>query len=180
MLQVFLFALVLGGGLLAISLFSDHGDHGADVDHDVSAFKLLSLRSLIYFLFTFGGVGTALTLTWGAGAMSILPLAVVAGVGVSALTNVAFAYLQRTDSGEREGDRSFVGLSGHIIVPIGTSGVGKMQVMRGGRIYELLVRPFTEEHGEAPPDQWRSVIIVDMQGSTALISPVEELPVEVN
>ncbi len=179
MLAVFLFAMVLGGGLLAVSMFSDGGDHDAAFDHDVSAFKFLSLRSLIYFLFTFGGVGTVLTLAWGAGAISIAPLAILSGLGVSALSNVVFAYLKRTDSGERESDQSFIGLPGRVVVPIGLEGVGKVQVVKGGRTHELIARPFSQEENE-PPDRWRSVVIVDMKGSMALISPVEELPVEVN
>ena len=57
MFSLYLFALLLGGGLLLFSLL------GGDSDSDVDAFdsgnpmQYLSLRTLTYFLFVFGGVG---------------------------------------------------------------------------------------------------------------------------
>lgn len=181
MLQLFLFALVLGGGLLAVSLFSDHGDHDlAEHTGFAEAFKVLSLRSLIYFLFTFGGVGTALTLAWGGGPALTLILAAAGGLTISAVASLVFRYLRQTDSGEREGDQSFVGLPAHITVPIGTGGLGKVVVLRGGRKHELLARPFGHEEGAKTAEQWTSVVIVDMKNGAALVAPVEELPAQVD
>jgi hypothetical protein len=180
MLQLFLFALVLGGGLLAVSVFSDHGDHDLDVHGGVAeAFKFLSLRTLIYFLFTFGGVGTALTLAWGGRWLGALIIAMASGVAVSGVASFIFRYIRATDSGAREGEDGFLGLPARITVPIGAGGVGKVSVVRGGRSYELLAKPFgTEEAAE--PRLWQSVVIVEMQGGVALVAPVEELPAQVS
>lgn len=181
MLQLFLFALVLGGGLLAVSLFSDHGDHDVGVDTGFAeAFKVLSLRSLIYFLFTFGGVGTALTLAWRGGPIFTLLLAATAGFAISGVASLVFRYLRVTDSGEREGDESFVGLPAQITVPIGAGGLGKVAVLRGGRRHELLARPFGHEQSAIAAEQWTSVVIVDMNNGAALVAPVEELPAQVD
>ncbi len=181
MLQLFLFALVLGGGLLAVSVLSDHGDHhlGAETGF-AEAFKVLSLRGLIYFLFTFGGVGTALTLAWGGGLIPTLLIAAVAGLAVSGVTSLVFRYLRTTDSGERESDQSFIGLAAQITVPIGAGGLGKVVVLRGGRRHELLARPFGRQANAVVPEQWTSVVIVEMKDGAALVAPVEELPAQVD
>ena len=58
MLTLYLFALLVGGGLLAFSLLG--GDDGANAHHDAlsgdNPLQFLSLRTLTYFLFVFGGV----------------------------------------------------------------------------------------------------------------------------
>src|SRR5688572_4847067 len=104
MFALYLFALILGGGLLLFSLFGDGHHHGADASHhdlDVgdagqadmqdNPVQWLSLRTVIYFLFVFGGVGAALSKSWpGAAAPLIAVLATGAGAGVGAAVSAAF------------------------------------------------------------------------------------------
>lgn len=178
MFSLYLFALIVGGGLLVFSLFgSDHhggdiggGHHGLDGDNPV---QWLSLRTLTYFLFVFGGVGAILSKTWSAAAAPlVLLLAVVAGLGVGATVSVAFRYLSKTDTGIRESEDSFVGLSGRVTLPFGSGGVGKVLVHRGDRTYELLARPLdSAAKGSA---QWKSVIVVEMNRGTALVAPLDD------
>lgn len=175
MLTLYLFALLVGGGLLAFSLLG--GDDGAGAQHDAlsgdNPLQFLSLRTLTYFLFVFGGVGTVLSWAWtGAAAPIVLLLSVAAGMGIGALASLTFRYLRRTDSGMLESEESFVGLSGRVIVPLRHGAVGKVLVQRGDRAYELLARAF--DTTGADPGGWTSVVVVEMTRGTALVSPLDE------
>ncbi|MGZ8797446.1 MAG: hypothetical protein ACXW2F_08880 [Thermoanaerobaculia bacterium] len=179
MLSLYLFALLVGGGLLVAAMLGggDHG-HDGDIGHDVAhpgghgnAAQFLSLRTLTYFMFVFGGVGAVLTWQWDVGGILILALAAVAGLGVAAVTAASFEYLRRTDSGGRDSEDSFVGLSGRVVVPI-TSGMGKVQVVRGDRTFELLARPLDSSAGDM--STWKSVIVVEMSRGTALVTPIDD------
>jgi len=183
MLSLYLFALLVGGGLLVAAMIGggDHGHtgHDGDIGHDIahpgehgSAAEFFSLRTLTYFMFVFGGVGAVLTWTWDVGTILIFALAAVAGLGVAALTAASFAYLRRTDSGARDSEDSFVGLSGRVVVPIPNGGVGKVQVVRGDRTFELLARPLDDK--SADMSTWKSVIVVEMSRGTALVMPIDD------
>ncbi len=180
MFPLYLFSLLVGGGLL-IAATMGGGDHGHDgqISHDVAhqgghgnAAQFLSLRTLTYFLFVFGGVGTVLTWTWNVAGILTFALAALAGLGVAAVTAASFAYLRRTDSGGRDPEDSFVGLSGRVVVPIAIGGMGKVQVVRGDRTFELLARPFDDNAGGM--SSWKSVIVVEMSRGTALVTPIDD------
>ena len=180
MLSLYLFSLLAGGGLLIAGMFGgDHHGHDAHVDHGVShvgghgnAAELLSLRTLTYFFFVFGGVGSVLTWRWDVGGILIFALALLTGLGVAAITAASFGYLRRTDSGGRDSEDSFVGLSGRVVVPIQTGAMGKVQVMRGDRTFELLARPLDSDAGDV--SNWKSVIVVEMSRGTALVTPIDD------
>jgi hypothetical protein len=149
-----------------------HGDAGHDA-HGHDAIKFLSLRTLTYFLFTFGGVGAVLAKTWHwAAAPLVLLVATASGLLVGTAAAQAFAYLRRTDSGARESEDSFIGLTGRVTLPIGRSGVGKVLVERGGRTYELMARPL--ESAAGPVTKWNAVIVVEMQRGTAVVAPTDD------
>ena len=175
MFSVYLFSLIVGGGLIVYSLTGGHDGHDA-AHHDVhghDAVKWFSLRTLTYFLFVFGGVGAALTKTWSALALPlILLIAVASGLSVGALVSLAFDYLRKTDSGGRDSDNSFVGLTGTVSIPIGSGGMGKVLVQRGDRTFELLARPHSASAGNA--SKWKAVIVVEMNRGTALVTPLDD------
>lgn len=178
MFSLYLFALIIGGGLLLFSLFGGADHHDGDVGHHVASHgenpvQWLSLRTLIYFLFVFGGVGAVLAKAWPAAAAPIvLLLSAAAGLGVGAAVSHAFAYLRRTDSGTRESDDSFIGLTGRLTLPIGAAGLGKVLVTRGDRSFELLARPFADAEGN--PQLWQAVIVVEMERGTASVAPLDD------
>lgn len=179
MFAVYLFALLVGAGLLAYSLVghsdadSAHVGHDAGNGHPDNAVQWLSLRSLVYSLFVFGGVGAILSKSWPpAGAPLVFLVAIVAGLGIGALVSIAFGFLRRTSSGERESDDSFVGLTGQMTLPIGASGIGKVRVTRGDRTFELLARPFDPSRGD--PTSWKSVVVVEMNRSNAIVAPSDD------
>lgn len=176
MFSLYVFSLVVGGGMLLFSVVGqdvdDVGDAHAGHGHD--AFKVLSLRTLGYFLFGFGAVGTMLAKLWSsAAAPLVFVVALGTGLAVGAAVSLVFRYLAQTESGVREGDESFIGLTGRVTVPISSgSGIGKVLIERGGRTFELMARPL--ETAEQPPAKWKSVIVVEMHRGTALVAPVDD------
>ncbi len=181
MFSLYLFSAIVGGGLLAFTL-GGHGDAhghdfggghaaGHDVGHDHNPFKFLSLRTLTYFLFVFGGVGAVLTYFWQGAGPLVLLLAVASGLGIGTLASAAFEYLRKTGSGDRQDDDSFVGLTGRITLPIAKGGLGKVLVQRGDRSFELLAQPLDSS---TAPSTWKAVVVVEMSKGTAIVSPVDE------
>ncbi len=183
MLTLFWFALVLGGGLALFSLAgdffdSDTGDGlGADhlhVEHDGADahWQLFSLRTLTYFLFAFGAVGVLIQYTSG-GDSPIVALAGATFTGVVAAlaSGALFRYVRQTNSGTMEADSSFEGLPARVLLPL-RGGRGKIMVERGGREIELMAQCF--EADAVSPETWKQVVVVEIRGGTALVSPLHE------
>ncbi len=175
MIRVYLFSLVVGGGLLLFSHLGDFGDHDtpdAGADHGHDGFRILSLRTITYLLFGFGATGAALSWAWRGSSWLVFALALAVGVAVGGTSAAVFSYLRRDESGVREGDQSFVGLPGRVTIPLSTAAPGKVLVRRGDRAFELLAKPFGTD--VVAPDRWTSVVVVEMQGGTAVVAPLEE------
>jgi membrane protein implicated in regulation of membrane protease activity len=177
MVTIYWFALIVGGGMLAASFFGDFFD--AEVDDvdtegggDSHAAKVLSLRNLTYFLFAFGAMGLALH--WFAPLAALVAAVIAAGVGLAAAGAAAqlLGYVQRTESGERQEEDSFVGCTGRLTLPFAADHAGRVVIQRGAREYELRARPFDAGAGQARIGA--SIIVVEMDGGTALVAPVEE------
>lgn len=178
MLSVYLFSVLVGGVLLAMSIAgSDHGHSDADIGHHGhfgdNPVKFLSLRTLTYLLFVFGGVGSVLSWAWkNDSPILTFALSAVSGLGMAALVSASFAWLSRTDSGSRDSEESFVGLQGTVVLPIASGGLGKVLVQRGNRTYELLARPLDGDASGV--SGWKSVVVVEMNRGTALVAPLDE------
>lgn len=173
MATLYWLSLVVGGGLVLLSVFGDllHVDL-PDFPSDTDAWHVLSLRSATYFLFAFGATGL---LASGGGAVAALLAASFAGVAASALSSAVFRYLRGTESGEVPEDASLVGLAGRVVLPLREGGTGKVVVSRGGRDLELLARPFDVEPG-TPVESWTEVVIVEVAAGTALVAPYSDAP----
>ncbi len=180
-LVAYVFCLVLSGVLLGISVFSDFLDVDAsdidldgdvDLDHDIGAARILSIRGLLYFMFGFGAIGTALT---GLGTVdSALVAAAVSGLGglgSGLLATSVFGYLKRSESGATQEEHVFVGLPGRMLVPISSEGVGQVRVQRHSGTVDLVAVPYSEADGD--PAGWRDVVIVEMTGGRAMVTPAE-------
>jgi hypothetical protein len=184
MTALYWFALVIGAGLLGLSLFGDllghghgfgdgHGELPQDVDHahaDADGFRILTLRNATYFLFAFGAAG--LLAGWATeGDQPVLAavLAMVLGVVAAGISAVTFGWVRRTESGYLADDAGWVGRIGDVLIPLSADGTGKILVGRAGRDHELLARPY--ERDAETPEQWRSVVILELQNGVALVSP---------
>lgn len=202
MLGFYLFALVLGGGFLLFSLLGDVlGGDASDVDmdaggadpdpgtadvdagHDASPadgdapFKILSLRTVTYFLFGVGGVGTLMTVFMDAPILTAA-LSFLTGLAAATLVATTFGWLARTESGAREeGEDLFVGLPARVTLPLSPGRRGKVLVRRGERTFELMARPYDSD--AVATDMWREVVVVEMDRGTALVTPMEDMTAEI-
>lgn len=186
MMALYLFALVLGGGFLLLSVLGGgdadmdtdlhvevegldgSADAGAHGDHAAS--RVFSLRTAVYALFGFGATGTALA-ALGLGTGTSLPFSLLGGLGSALVVALAFRFLDRTDSGAQDEDASLSGLPGVVTLPLGTGSPGTVAVERGGRRITLRALPHPASTGE--PRSWTRVVVVEMDRGVALVSPLE-------
>jgi membrane protein implicated in regulation of membrane protease activity len=193
MAAVYLFTLILGGGLLVLSLLGGEssdvdlgeleldglGDVGdaADLggaegpDADGTASKIFSLRSLIYALFGFGGTGSLLTALGITGTATLLAAAVT-GLVLGALVSIVFGYLHRTESGAMPGDEALLGLTGHVVLPMSAESPGAVVVLRGDR--QLRLRALPHASGRGDPSEWERILVVEVEGGVARVTPLED------
>lgn len=192
MYAAYLFSVILGGGLLLLSLLGnvlggDSVDIEIDADFDVgaddleldagpeadhSASKILSIRTLTYTLFGFGAVGWLLT-TGGAApaATSTVAYAVGGGLISGTLVNRAFAWLRRTETGVLESDDTFAGLAGRVTLPLGGGSAGTVAIERAGRRRSLRALPHPSASKSGPPASWEHVVVVEMKNGVAYVAP---------
>lgn len=187
MLAAYIFSLVVGGGLLALNLFGDFldsdvdADAGIDLDGDADGIsggseiaRLLSLRSLVYALFGFGGAGLVLHLIW-AGAQPVLTALIAGGMGLGsgALVSTVFGYLKRTEAGEIKGERALVGLSGKIVMAIGDGETGAVRIRSGERQYQMRARADLPSGAARALEAGRAIVVVDVKDGVALVTPID-------
>lgn len=193
MLQVYLFCLVLFGGLAALSIFGDFletdavdldvdADAGADADLDVgadveghtAAEKIFSIRGGLYTLFGFGLAGTLLTLA-GAPAGAPLTVGLSAGTGLAAgwLATRLLNWLRSGEAGGHAGDETFEGRMGRVTLALGSNGPGRVRVRRGERTHELRALPHPSSPGSPAPSDWDAVVVVEMRDGVALVAPLD-------
>ncbi len=162
MLGVYLFAMVVGVGLLLFSILgggdSDtdapdlDADFDADVDVDVGAelspigavgdlvVGLFRPRNLTFLLAAFGTTGALLTWTSGDSG-GTLALALVMGVGAWFLSHGVFTWLRRTDSSvDALHDRDLDGSIATVTLPIAPGSRGRITIVAAGRQTYLTAR----------------------------------------
>lgn len=188
MLSAYIFSLVVGGGILALTLFGDFfdsdvdADAGIDLDGDADVLtdgseiaKLLSLRSLVYTLFGFGGAGVVLHLIWG-GAQPLLTALIAGGMGLGSgvLVSTVFGYLKRTEAGAIQGERALVGLSGRVLMTIPDGETGAVRIRSGERQYRMRARADIPPGAAQTLEAGRSVVVVDVKDGVALVTPIDD------
>lgn len=186
MLALYLFLLIVGGGLAGLSLIGGAlgGDLGeVDLDFDADAgtgakamgsgwWDAFSLQSLIYASFGTGAAGTVLHLMWDGGApIPTAILAVAAGVGSGMLAGVLLSYLKRSASGDVLTEASFEGLAGTVSLPLAHGRAGRIRVRRGHREHVLRALPFSTTDDGDEPERWSRVVVVEVKGGVAYVTP---------
>ena len=187
MLTAYIFCLVVGGGLLALSLFGDFLDGDVDADGalelegDIAAAtdgadftKLLSLRAIVYALFGFGAAGAVLHAIWGGGSPGLTAV-IAGGMGIAsgALISTVFGYLKRSESGTMEGEESLIGLSGKVRMAITEGGMGEVRIESGSRQFRMRARADDLEGAGMTLEAGRPVVVVDVKEGVALVVPLE-------
>lgn len=187
MLTAYIFCLVVGGCLLALSLFGDFLDADVDADgalelegdFDAAAdgadfTNLFSLRAIVYTLFGFGAAGAVLHAIWGSG-RPVLTAAIAGGMGLAsgALISTVFGYLKRTESGTMEGEESLIGLRGEVRMAITEGGTGEVRIGSGSRQFRMRARADDLEDVGMALEAGRPVVVVDVKEGVALVAPME-------
>jgi hypothetical protein len=149
---------------------ASHAELSADAGH--LATKILSIRTVCYSLFGFGAVGTLLTFAWTQNPFLTAAFAMVGGISSGAVINSAFGFVRRSESGEIQGERSYAGAQGRVIIPIKAEVQGRVVVERAGRRVKLRALPHPSAQGD--PSTWTRVFVVDMEKGVALVAPFEE------
>lgn len=189
---VYLFALVLGGVLLAASIFSG-GDGDADVDADADAdvdaeaeadaeggtpqgslagvfTTVLSLRFWTFFAAFFGLTGLVLD---GAdlvpGTAAPLVTAVLTGLVAGFVTVRVFRSLHRSESGAVVSAADYVGKTGRVLLGFSADELGKVRLEIGGTTVDLLAK--TDEVVRFEPGD--EALIVSLQDHTAFVARLE-------
>lgn len=190
MLALYLFCLIAGGGLLLLTFASPGADGDASVHHDplggavlgdghpdgwMTARDFLSLRSFLYFLAGFGATGALLEVVTSAPAGVALAWAGGAGVTAASAAAALYAWVRRSESGLIPTESDYlIGVPGRVMVPLHPGQRGKILAQYGGRQIELLARLFRE--GDLPCARGDEVVIVELDGDTALVTALPSLP----
>ncbi|GMA16096.1 hypothetical protein E5F05_08910 [Deinococcus metallilatus] len=149
-MDIYLLCLLVGGGLLVLSLLGGHHgelglgghglDHAADTDHpdtgDLASW--LSLRSLVSFAAFFGLAGVVGGAA-GLSGLGRLVVALVTGLAVGGFT--AFAFRLARSRGEVSAAAGrLAGRTGKVLVPPAPDRPGKVALTVAGQIEHLLAR----------------------------------------
>ena len=165
---VYLVALVLGGGVLLVQVVSGAG-HGADLAHDlgtdhVEGPSLLSTRSVLYALFTFGFVGFTLHTLGLLSPTLAFVVAVAAAIVAGALVGYVLNVMGDPKASGSAHLLEAAGRRGRMIVGTLPGQRGKVRVALGGQNVDLLA---TSEEAIA---EGTEVTIVSVQGGQARVT----------
>lgn len=206
MLAVYLFALIVGGGLLVFSLIAGddggpeagveiEGDFDADLDADADLESasagesvlgggdwmllqgLFSLRTLLYLFAGFGATGTLFHLLTDASPVVSFVWAVGTGVVAALAATALYGWVRGTGSGEVPMDSGYLtGATARVLLPVEQGRRGKIVALHAGREVQLLARLHTADDADCP--RGSEVVIVDVDGETALVTPLPQLSSE--
>lgn len=155
MLGLYLFAMVVGVGLVLFSVLGGGDNDASDIDAAIDAdadvefeaehggsmgvgvgeivLGLFRPRNLTFLLAAFGTTGTLLTLA-GTNAASTFVLATAMGAGAWVLTHAVFTWLRHTDSAvDALSDRDLEGTIGTVTLPIAPGHRGRITAVVAGR-----------------------------------------------
>ena len=166
--MMYLFCLIVGGGLMALSVFGGH-DHGADhagLDHPGSDHvagdhlasdiaSLFSLRSLTSFA-AFFGLGGLAAAGLGLGGLAQFGFALICGLLVGLFAAVALRLARRHGNLSTEA-AVLAGRTGKVLIAPAAGRPGKIELMVEGQLQQVLA------HSEDELRPGDGVIVVGAQ-----------------
>ena len=188
LLQAYVVALVLGGGLVAVSalgidkdsesvdLDHEHGDPHADhvahgVDSSAALAYLGSLRFWSFALGAFGAIGSALTF-FGVTGFITAPTAVLGGLAIGLAATRAYLWFARGTVSSHLDTRALAGRDAEVIVSVGPGKLGKVRLSHQGQTLDL---PATT-HEPHIVERGARVLVVSVEAGTADITRLPSLP----
>ncbi|WNG44340.1 hypothetical protein F0U60_09625 [Archangium minus] len=152
MFALYVTSLIIGGGLLILSLLSGGeagevdglaggGPEGSEVGEGGALGRALPLASLFFwtfFLAFFGLTGVLLSTLAGAGALLTGGLSAGMGLGAGLIASRVLRGLGRAEVDSVMRPADVVGRLGRVVVPVGRDQPGKVRVELKGRTVELL------------------------------------------
>jgi hypothetical protein len=167
---IYLLALVLGGGLLFVQAVSgghdaSAGGHG-DIQHHGAGPGLLSIRSAVYGLFTFGFVGAALHILRITRADAALAIALVAGGVAVAVAGFTFQQLGSTEASGAASLEQARGRRARVLLPCAADRPGKIRLELGGQQVDMKA---TTDGAPIPPGV--EVVVAEVRDDVARVMP---------
>jgi hypothetical protein len=167
---IYLIAIVLGGGSLLVQLMAgDHGgaDHDPGLDHPGGP-GLLSTRSLVYGVFTFGFVGALLHIPGVVEPRTALWIAVGSGIVIGLLVGLVFRTLGDTRASGAAGLEEARGRTGRVLVGCAPGRRGKVRVQLKGHAVDMMATSDAAAIGEGA-----EVVIVDVRDGVARVEAAQ-------
>lgn len=168
---LYLIAVVLGGGSLLVQMLSggDHGAPGHGLDHGDASHPdgpgLLSTRSAIYALFTFGFVGGLLHVLRVVEPRTALVVGIVSGLVTGAGVGYLFQVLGQSAASGAAGFDEARGRTGRVLVGCGRGERGKIRVQLKGHQVDMLATTDEERIAEGA-----EVVIVGVRDGVAHVA----------
>jgi membrane protein implicated in regulation of membrane protease activity len=183
----YLFALIVGAGILTFQLFAGHqgddGDHGdgddghhGDHKGDGKAIELdggfvalfMSTRFWIFAALGFGLSGTLLTYLLGGSFLLTLITAVALGLGSGLTAAASFRALRRASAGTANA-ASAVGRLARVLVPIEAGKTGQVRIDLEGQTLDLMART-----DEGRLERGETVVVEEVDGHLATVAAVPD------
>ncbi|HEY8149930.1 MAG TPA: hypothetical protein VIK51_13580 [Vicinamibacteria bacterium] len=169
---VYVLALVMGGGLMLVQAVSGGHDtidagHSLDIQHHGGGPGVLSIRSFIYGLFTFGFVGGALHILRITGHRSALLLALGSGVAAGLAAGFTFARLGSAAASGAASLHEATGRRARVLLPCAADRPGKIRLDLGGQQVDMKATT-----GGPPIPAGAEVVVVEVREDVALVAPV--------
>ena len=168
---LYLIAVVLGGGSLLVQMFAggDHGDPGHGLDHGDATHPdgpgILSTRSLVYTVFTFGFVGGLLHVLRVVEPRIALAVAIVSALFAGAAVGYLFQSLSNAGASGAAGLDEVRGRNGRVLVGCARGRRGKIRVQLKGHQVDMLATTDEEQIAEGS-----EVVVVGVQDGVAHVA----------
>jgi membrane protein implicated in regulation of membrane protease activity len=168
---VYVLALVVGGGLMLVQAVSGGHDtvdagHALDVQHHGGGPGVLSIRSFIYGLFTFGFVGAALHIPGITSRRSALLIALASAVAAGLAAGYTFARLGSAAASGAASLQEARGRRARVLLPCAADRPGKIRLDLGGQQVDMKATT------SGPPiPAGAEVVVVEVREDVALVAP---------
>jgi membrane protein implicated in regulation of membrane protease activity len=184
MIYLYLFSLVVGGGLLGVSIVLGGHDAGHEV-HSGDALApagqegplggaesylawLVSVRFWTFFVAFFGLTGLVFEGLGLASAWVTLGVAIATGAVSGGGAMFVLRKLTKDETNSAVTTRDYVGRTGRVLVGFAAGGVGKVRLEVKGSSIDLLAEP-EDARTYSPNDE---IIVVEMSGLHAKVAHV--------